>query len=113
MKDKTEMKEKIIKLKPCPFCGGEVKPTFVNKSRFLKCRACPAYFGLYSVQCSTFFLVEKWNKRQNEKTFELRRIAELECLLQELCDLQEGPPLIKYENKWNAVMKRSREVLDE
>ena len=43
----------------------------------------------------------------------LRRMTELEELLQKLCDLQEGPPLIKYEDEWNAVMKRSREVLDE
>jgi len=40
------------------------------------------------------------------------RIAELEDLLEELFDLQEGPPLIKYADEWNAVMIRCAEVLN-
>ena len=39
------------------------------------------------------------------------RMAELEDNLQQLCDLQQGPPLIREEEQWNAVMKRSREIL--
>ena len=32
-------------------------------------------------------------------------------LLRELADIQNGPPLVKYENEWNDIMKRVYDFL--
>jgi transcriptional regulator with XRE-family HTH domain len=39
------------------------------------------------------------------------RIQALETVLGDLLDLQNGPPLLKYEADWNAVMQRAEALL--
>ena len=43
----------------------------------------------------------------------LRALAETRRVLEELCDLQNGPPLVKYEEDWTRVMAEARALLGE
>ncbi len=63
------------KLKPCPFCGGEVRVFFTNyinlnkKTYHLNCNRCNTYFGLtensryVSAETTEKELIEAWNRR--------------------------------------------------
>ena len=63
-------------LKPCPFCGGEVKGYADNhKKSMIECKSCNMYFGIQlEIGCelvegwkATFDtkeeLIEAWNRR--------------------------------------------------
>ncbi len=41
----------------------------------------------------------------------VRIIAELEKVLEDLLDVQNGPPLIKYEDQWNEITARAYKIL--
>lgn len=45
--------------------------------------------------------------------WEYRLLNEAADLLSNLVDLQNGSPLVKYEDEWEKVMARSYELLDE
>lgn len=56
-----------IKLKPCPFCGGEAK---INNECcavvYIKCEECGATSGTVGISaehCANDKLAEKWNRR--------------------------------------------------
>ena len=51
-----------IKLKPCPFCGGEVILETVdgNGPNAIYCPECDFESGVYS---EPKFIIEKWNRR--------------------------------------------------
>ena len=55
-----------IKLKPCPFCGGEAKILNVDDRYTVKCRSCFCGTGIYK---DSGRASEAWNRRaggQNE-----------------------------------------------
>lgn len=58
-----------IKLKPCPFCGGEAK--FENMGEFVvtKCEDCGAESDMIRISaeyCANEKAAEKWNQRINQ-----------------------------------------------
>ncbi len=58
-----------IKLKPCPFCGGEAK--FENMGEFVvtKCEDCGAESDMIRISaeyCANEKTAEKWNQRINQ-----------------------------------------------
>ena len=57
---------KEIELKPCPFCGGEVKGYIDNhKKIMINCDACKMYFGIeLEIGCE---LKEGWKSTFNSK----------------------------------------------
>ncbi|MGD9640761.1 MAG: Lar family restriction alleviation protein, partial [Synergistaceae bacterium] len=52
-------------LKPCPFCGKEVKQKWSNDGEFcsISCDGCGVDIGLYD---NGTFLIEDWNNRKGE-----------------------------------------------
>ena len=55
-----------IKLKPCPFCGGEAKVEYAGNNAYIRCVPC----GARSVVCNTVrWAVKNWNYRKGHKTF--------------------------------------------
>lgn len=70
-----------IKLKPCPFCGGEAKlkldftfqQKLVVKQAFVQCRVCYAktktfFYTTYEAWENTKrYAVEAWNRRVNDE----------------------------------------------
>lgn len=67
-------------LKPCPFCGGEVRAYFTDylnlnqRTYHLNCNRCNTYFALkensryVSKETSEKELIEAWNRRANNGT---------------------------------------------
>jgi len=59
------MADKEIKLKPCPFCGGEaqIKGTTMRGAIWISCRSCWAEtFGAYSEEEA----IGQWNRRAGD-----------------------------------------------
>lgn len=55
-----------IRLKPCPFCGGEAKVEYVGNKVYIRCKPC----GARTVLCDTVRWAAKcWNYRKGHKTF--------------------------------------------
>lgn len=62
------------KLKPCPFCGGEVKLIkytimnffFHEDAYYIKCDKCEAQIGWNGKRFKKNKLIESWNRRNEE-----------------------------------------------
>ena len=60
-----------IKLKPCPFCGGEAKILNVDDRYTVKCRSCFCGTGIYK---DSGRASEAWNRRaENESRTDKER----------------------------------------
>ena len=77
-----------IKLKPCPFCGGQGKLETAginNNYSFVKCKECGAgsrTFKISNEYCSDEKAAEAWNRRVDDVTEAIREFAEkLKALL--------------------------------
>ena len=61
--------------------------------------------------------IERITAERDELADNLRRMgeycSELRNALQELCDLQCGPPLIRDANRWQTAMDTARNLLQE
>lgn len=76
---------KETELKPCPFCGGEVRAYFTNyitlnkKMYHLNCNRCNTYFGItensryVSTKTTERELIEAWNRRVDNVQRETER----------------------------------------
>lgn len=55
-----------IRLKPCPFCGGEAKVEYAGDRAYIQCNPC----GACTMLCETvIWAAKKWNYRKGHKTF--------------------------------------------
>jgi len=57
-----------VKLKPCPFCGGEaaVEPDEIDKEMcVVRCRGCDGKWGFSFDEASA---IAAWNRRASEET---------------------------------------------
>lgn len=56
-----------MKLKPCPFCGGEAKIKFILGKEAVVCKNCYAYMLADYIPIE--ILIDMWNRRvDNDKT---------------------------------------------
>ena len=59
----------MIKLKPCPFCGGEAKMMDMGYPHWVYCTVCGArvHGGVYGgVEDGELASAEAWNRRAND-----------------------------------------------
>ena len=55
-----------IKLKPCPFCGGEAEINMIYGTYFVGCSNCHAGIIPIYEEMSLDKKVEEWNRRTND-----------------------------------------------
>ena len=63
-----------LKLKPCPFCGGEAYSSYGDDRWYIRCFECGAYLSNYmgcdygpeAMKKCRKMVIDKWNRRINK-----------------------------------------------